>query len=64
MPTDRAIVAEASRLGFKRMALTGDEANRAQELLRWLVRYRERLVQLSKWRHGQVQDLAAVVMDG
>ena len=64
MSTDAAYAAEALRLGTKRMALTGDEANRAQELLRWLVRDRERLVHLSKWRRDQVAQLTAVVMDG
>lgn len=47
MATEDAIVVEAFRLGTKRQALTGDEANRAQELLRWLVRDRWRLVEVA-----------------
>ena len=64
MTTDAAFTAEAFRLGLKKMPLTADEANRAQELLRWLVRDRERLAHLAKWRREQVKDLTAVVMDG
>ncbi len=64
MPSDTALLSDAFHLGCKKMPLTADEANQAQELLRWLVRDRVRLLRLSRWRREQMGDLATVVMDG